>query len=202
MNKNQPFEAAAQPNSCTPSSCIDDEDLDRLECRKCKRSVHYECTQLPLYQLQIFVTSYNDHYTCSNCVRITKNLRNKVGKNTHHMMQRELIKKDDVIQKLTSDTNTKACDSIKNELKAFLAEKLEEMEGKTRNMIKEEIKHTIEIMTETSKRTYAEITNQHKKELSSATEQKRVENIEKENIESRKLNIIIHGLHEYSDKAD
>jgi len=125
-----------------------------------------------------------------------------VGKNTHHMMQRELIKKDDVIQKLTSDTNTKACDSIKNELKAFLAEKIEEMEGKTRNMIKEEIKHTTEIMMETSKRTYAEITSQHKEELSSATEQKRVENIEKENIESRKLNIIIHGLHEYSDKAD
>eukprot|EP00111_Clytia_hemisphaerica_P011813 TCONS_00034716-protein len=87
----------------------------------------------------------------SNCVRITKNLRNKVGKNTQHMMQNELKKKDDVIQKLNNEvnTNTKTRDSIKNDLKIFLAEKLQEMEEKTRTMIKEEIKHTTEIMTET-----------------------------------------------------
>jgi len=200
MDKDQPFEAASPPQACTPSRCTEDEDLDRLTCKKCKRSVHYECTQLPLYQLQIFVTSYNDHYLCSNCVRITKNLRNKVGKNTQHMMQNELKKKDDVIQKLNNEvnTNTKTRDSIKNDLKTFLAGKLQEMEEKTRTMIKEEIKHTTEIMTETSKKTYAEITKKHREDLRFSKEQKRKEEIEKRDIDSRKLNIIVHGFLEYS----
>ena len=202
MDKDQPLEETLPPQICTPLRCTDDENLNRLECKKCKRSVHYECTQLPLYQLQIFVTSYNDQYLCSKCVRITKNLRSKVGNNTHHMMQQELQKKDDIIKKLKSKVDSKNLDSIKNDLETFLSGKLREMEEMTKNMIKNEIKNTAEIMKETTKRTYAEITNMHKEDVNSAEEQKRKNQIEKKDIESRKLNIIIHGLHDYSDKAD
>ena len=103
MKKNQPFEAVSPPTACTPKKCTSEKVEDKLQCRQCKRYVHYECTQLPLYQLQIFVTAYNDQYTCPNCVRITRSLTNKVGKNTYHMMQRELENKNDIIQKLTNE---------------------------------------------------------------------------------------------------
>ena len=46
MNQNQSFEEFTPPVACTPAKCTEDEDPDRLECRKCKRKVHYECSQL------------------------------------------------------------------------------------------------------------------------------------------------------------
>ena len=42
----------------------------------------------------------------------------------------------------------------------------------------------------------------HKEDVKTAEKQKHKEQIEKKDIESRKLNIIIHGLRDYSDKAD
>ena len=131
MKKNQPFEAASPPTACTSKKCTSEEDEDQLQCRQCKRFIHYECTQLPLYQLQIFVTTYNDHYTCQNCVRITRPLKNKVGRNTYHMMQRELENKDGIIEKLNKELNKlnnkpKNHEITKNELVTLLTEKMED----------------------------------------------------------------------------
>ena len=125
MKKNQPFEGASPPAACTPKKCTSEEDEDQLQCRKCKRYVHYECTQLPLYQLQIFVTTYNDQYTCPNCVRITRSLKNKVGKNNYHMMQMELEDKNDIIEKLNKELNkrnnhSKNNEFVKNELLSLM----------------------------------------------------------------------------------
>ena len=175
MSENQPFEAATPPDACTPTRCTDDEEADRLQCRKCKRTIHYECTQLPLYQLQIFVTTYNDQYTCPNCVRITRTLTNKVGKNTYHMMQRELEKKDGVIEKLKTELNnkTKAQRTIKTDLETFLPEKVEEIKERTKEIIKEEMSKTTEIMTERLNKTYADITKRQKEDLKQANDQLR-----------------------------
>ena len=198
MSKNQPFEGATPPAACTPACCTDDEEEDRLQCRLCKRTVHYECTQLPLYQLQIFVTTYNDQYTCPNCVRITRTLTNKVGKNTYHMMQRELEKKDGVIEKLKNELNkkTRAHRTIKTELETFLSEKIKEIKEETKVIIKEEISKTTDIMTKRSDKTYAEITKIHKEEIKRANDQHMSDKKEERDIASRKRNIIIHGLQE------
>ena len=39
---------------CTDTSCIDDDDDKKITCTKCKRSVHFLCTNLPIYQLRLF----------------------------------------------------------------------------------------------------------------------------------------------------
>ena len=62
---------------CTINSCTNDLDKQTLQCLKCKRKVHYQCTLLPLYQLhQIINFSISCRkFTCRNCVVIQDNLR-------------------------------------------------------------------------------------------------------------------------------
>ena len=55
---------------CTPNSCEKDEDEHVLECVDCHRCVHYRCTKLPLYQLQLFLTTGYRRYKCINCVEV------------------------------------------------------------------------------------------------------------------------------------
>ena len=59
---------------CTSSTCITDEDRYKVECGECKRFVHYRCTQLPLYQIQLFLTKGYRIFVCVNCVDIPKYL--------------------------------------------------------------------------------------------------------------------------------
>jgi len=193
MNKNRdkntqdpPIEAANTTATCTLVTCIDDEDQNRLKCRSCQRMVHYECTQLPLYQLQIFANTYNNQYVCHNCVRITRSLRSKIGENKYHMMQEQIAKKDDEIKKLKKQL-TKNREVINNDIETMLTQKMSDLEAKTRKMIKEEIQQTKDFMKESSRKTYADITKAHKENLKSVVaEQKEEERREKRDIESRR----------------
>jgi len=114
------------------------------------------------------------------------------------MMQKELEKKDDDIERLKDENKnkTKARITIKNDLETFLATKIEELQSKTRAIVKEEIKRSTEIMKETSNKTYAEITKKHQEEIKQANEQRIMDEKENREIESRKHNVIIHGLKE------
>ena len=59
---------------CTKSSCTQDEDIHKLECAECKRLVHYKCTQLPVYQVQLFLTKGYRKFICVNCIDVPKYL--------------------------------------------------------------------------------------------------------------------------------
>ena len=61
---------------CSLSSCRDDSDDKKFECEKCDRLVHYRCTQLPLYQIQRFLTKGFRKYICANCITIQPSLDN------------------------------------------------------------------------------------------------------------------------------
>ncbi|XP_066910337.1 uncharacterized protein PF3D7_1120000-like [Clytia hemisphaerica] len=206
MNENRdkntqdpPIEAANTTAKCTLVTCIGDEDQNRLICRSYQRMVHYECTQLPLYQLQIFANTYNNQYVCHNCVRITRSLRSKIGENKYHMMQEQIAKKDNEIKKLKKQL-TKNREVINNDIETMLTQKMSDLEAKTRKMIKEEIQQTKDFMKGSSRKTYADITKAHKENLKSVVaEQKEEERREKRDIESRRKNIIIHGLCEQAE---
>ena len=58
----------------TSQKCKDDENQHLLVCANCKRSVHYRCTRLPLYQIEQFVSKKVRKYTCVNCVKISYDL--------------------------------------------------------------------------------------------------------------------------------
>ena len=57
---------------CTKAKCVDDDDEYKLACKLCKRSVHYQCTGLPLYQIDYFVRESNNYrkFICENCTQI------------------------------------------------------------------------------------------------------------------------------------
>ena len=55
---------------CTESSCIDDDNDKKIKCTKCKRSVHFLCTNLPIYQLQMLFTKNYRGFICVNCVKV------------------------------------------------------------------------------------------------------------------------------------
>ena len=63
---------------CTESSCIDD-DNDT----KCKRSVHFLCTNLPIYQLRLFFTKNYRGFICVNCVQVSEEFQ-EIFKNHAH----------------------------------------------------------------------------------------------------------------------
>ena len=60
--------------TCKQSLCVEDDDKFKLECAECHRLVHYKCTILPTYQLQLFLTKGYRKYNCVNCVQIPKYL--------------------------------------------------------------------------------------------------------------------------------
>ena len=60
---------------CNQSQCTKDEDKDSLTCGKCKRSVHYRCTMLPAYQIQLILNKRGPNkYVCQNCVDVPEDL--------------------------------------------------------------------------------------------------------------------------------
>ena len=59
---------------CNSSTCVGDMDEDALTCAKCKRSVHYRCTMLPAYQIQVFLAKQYIKYYCQNCVTVPDRL--------------------------------------------------------------------------------------------------------------------------------
>ena len=55
---------------CTPTNCKYYNDKYKLGCAECKRLVHYGCTSLPTYQLQLFLTKGYRKFICCKCVEI------------------------------------------------------------------------------------------------------------------------------------
>ena len=75
---------------CTQAACRDDNDINKFECEKCNRFVHYRCTNLPLYQIQRYLTKNFRKYHCVSCVKIQPSLKNifpAPPENTSHIKQ-------------------------------------------------------------------------------------------------------------------
>ena len=66
---------------CTPSNCPPDEDQYKLKCNNCQRVVHYKCTELPLYQLNQFLTRGYRNFICVNCIEAPEHLHDIVPDN-------------------------------------------------------------------------------------------------------------------------
>ena len=69
---------AAKTSQCTKSACVIHEDeVNKFECHgPCKRSVHYRCSGLPLFQIQHFLHTKNYRkYVCEGCTKISDHLK-------------------------------------------------------------------------------------------------------------------------------
>ena len=72
-----------QENICTESLCIENNDINKLQCGHCKRKVHYKCTRLPAYQLQRYLVAslgqYYSKFFCSNCVVVPDSIQKELA---------------------------------------------------------------------------------------------------------------------------
>ena len=68
---------------CTVTECTDENgDYLKFQCNNCKRWVHFKCTRLPMYQIQLFLTSGTKYskYVCVSCVNVSKGLYDLTNK--------------------------------------------------------------------------------------------------------------------------
>ena len=190
---------------CSPSDCLDNQDENHLVCVLCKRKVHYECSKLPAYEIQRIISSTSNPYKCITCVRVPKALKEILNENKYQIISKEIQEKDSIIKQLRQELSmkTNARNIIRNDLESFLSEKISEIETKTREVIKEELNPATKTVTKPSVQTYAEIIKEKRKEIKNIIrEQSEEDKREETDIESRKNNIILHGVREDKDETE
>ena len=76
----------ARVSQCATTDCTYDNDKYKAECAKCKRLVHYRCTSLPTYQLQLFLRKGYQKFICRKCVEIPSYLHaSSLNQNEAHL---------------------------------------------------------------------------------------------------------------------
>ena len=123
---------------CTSTQCTKDNDDDSLSCADCQRSVHYRCTMLPAYQIQVIKSMKEYQYFCQNCVDVPKDLLELVPRKQRSQPS---IKTELEVEKLRRDNA--ACKGLlqqnqieKEELKQMLKQRgtdLKELKDKLQN---------------------------------------------------------------------
>jgi len=184
---------------CTPSRCLDNGDKDHLICVLCKRKVHYQCSELPAYEIHRILSNTTNLYKCIDCVRVPKSLIKKLEEKKYNKINNELEARDTIIRRLRHEVSikTNARDIIKNDLETFITEKIKDIEAKTRILIQEELSSTTKTITEASKQTYAGIVKEKEKEIKTIVKEQQEEDKREEiDIKTRRNNIILHGLRE------
>ena len=82
---------------CTATNCFDPDNKDTLKCSvsKCGRLVHYKCSMLPPYQVQIHLNNQNKRnkatFICFNCVEVSKDIVSLCGEENHEKMKLKKI---------------------------------------------------------------------------------------------------------------
>ena len=130
-------------NNCSPTKCVINEKSNIksiLVCRKCKRHVHYQCSELPDYQIHLCLSFKLRSFQCRNCVKISpavlKNLVNdgptKVEKLKRdvRLCENILRSQGDEIIKLKAENSKQNKDSEIKKLKDSIEQRLNGMEKK------------------------------------------------------------------------
>lgn len=181
----------SKARKCSQFNCIEDsESNDMLKCRKCERLVHYSCSELPLYQIQVCLTYKSRSFQCRNCVHISPMLQN--------------VAKD----KLSPSKNTRK--EVENEYDEYntINNMIQRMKEDIQTTIEERIggleKRMNEFVDDQNLTGNASFAEAAKKHITMATDDlkkiMREEKIEKKTIKSRACNLIIHGVDEIMDE--
>lgn len=170
---------------CSQTTCYGSNE-NSLVCMNCDRSVHYKCSQLPPYQIQVFLntkTKRNGRWTfcCSNCVEVHKELPAlcQTVEDNFEELKNDIAERDGVIQALDDNEKKliKTCKSLKTrneklkeksigrctveEMNEKIHEKITDLGVTMKAAIIEEIKATlltVENHITEAKQSYAEVT--------------------------------------------
>lgn len=163
---------------------------DVLECRKCQRLVHFACSELPLYQIQVCFAFKLRSYQCRNCIQITQELM-QVVESTKQNTKKQPGTHNEEITNISAEQIPKK-EKSKENIERSIEDRLDKIEKKIEDLVTQSTKQE---ESDKPKQSYAVAAKNHKEEQSK--ESKRImtrENEEERWIQSTKCNIILHGL--------
>lgn len=133
------LDESVQEETCTPSKCVHDRKKKRFDCTTCKRSVHYSCTELPAYYIQLIVCK-EVKFICVNCVEIPKTLKiNRPTNEEVKTLKRDVENCENIIR--VKEEKKKELESTVNSLK----NEVKNLKGKLKT---DPALHTVEYMEE------------------------------------------------------
>ena len=62
---------------CKNILCNAADDIDKFSCTKCDGKYHYRCTNLPPYQIALFLMRGHRGFRCLSCVKVSEDLIQK-----------------------------------------------------------------------------------------------------------------------------
>ena len=210
---------------CTKLQCTDNENHKKIKCVKCKREVHYVCTNLPLYQLRLFFTKNYRSFVCVNCVEIPEDFKTTYNNQEETILnhyKREIKACENIIM-VQKENENKLINGIRkmkqkqNEkdehLKNTMENKFDEFEKKIKEIIKDEIKSNIDSKNNQhkidQKSSFASIVKNVNQEnilipkFRKLLQEEKIQDIEEERQKDiRKSNLIIHGIKECEERTN
>jgi len=194
--------------SCTPSSCLihaNTNKKDTLQCKKCERRVHLACSELPPYQIQLYLQHKSRNYQCMSCVIITPELKNKLNFKSVGELQKDIEACENIIKaqreeivNLKTEVSTNNVNKAVAEIENTFNKRIDVLEGKINKIANKKPSSVNQVACEKS--SYSEITKKH---LESQTKNiKRFlekEKTDKKWIEATSCNLMIHHLYETTE---
>ena len=111
--KTKIYKKSPKFHECSPQKCISKDESSKdvaLQCRKCHLAVHYQCSQLPAYQIQLFLSFKERRYQCPKCIRVSQKVLEELE------LSRGTIEINDSTNKKVNNTEKKKVNT-KNENK-------------------------------------------------------------------------------------
>jgi len=214
-------------NNCYFDKCIEDDKENMFQCSSCHRYVHYQCSLLPPYHAQLFLTNkrLGKHFCCNNCVEISKNLichfKTKENQETKiKRLERDIAACNNIIklQQEREATLTQAVELLKSKVHklkeksidrhtvTYLEEKVHQKMEEIGTNLKDSILKEMNDKVIQNVKSYAEATKPSSttNDLKTIVHEARNEElIEANNRKARANSIIIHGIQETnSDDAE
>lgn len=205
---------------CTESCCTNTDDDRKIKCAKCKRQVHFVCTNLPIYQLSLFFSKNYRSFICVNCVEIPKEFRanyNNQEENMINQFKREVKACENII-KVQKENEGKLINGLRkmkhqqdeqDSLKQFMENKFDELEKNIKETIAEDVKGKLDnkdnknkSLNEEATKTFASIVKINQENALLPQFRKLLHNEKLQDIEEerqkdvRKSNLIIYGKKE------
>ena len=116
-------------HECSTQRCIFKDESSKdvaLQCRKCHRAVHYQCSQLPAYQIQLFLSFKERRYQCPKCIRVSQQVLEELE------LSRGTIEINDNTNKKLNNTEKKKVNT-KNENKHSHKHKIRDANNSNNN---------------------------------------------------------------------
>ena len=105
---------------CSPQKCFFKDESSKdvaLQCRKCHRAVHYKCSRLPSYQIQLCLSFEERRYQCPNCIKVSQQVLEELElsrKDTTEINDNSKKKVNTIINNNIDDNNTKNEKNLNN----------------------------------------------------------------------------------------